>query len=673
MAFLGQEEIVRSLQDRFRFVTLAVLIGLGIIVSRLFYLQVINGAQMRQFAEENRIKRVKVAAPRGMVFDRNGVLLLDNRPAFDLEIIPQYLASSKQAKETLQLLSSLIKVPTEDIQKILDKARGQPSFIPLKIKTDLSREEVALVEAWKMDMPGVQIQQEIKRTNTHGDIASHLLGYIGQVSSSELPTLQKQGLKYKLGDDIGKFGIEQKLEPLLRGIDGEKLVEVDAMGRLKLRATGSKMLSKEVEKPAVPGRNLVLTIDQDLQNTAVKAFGEKIGGAVAIDPHTGEILAMISRPSFDPTEFSRGIPAQLWSSLLKNENRPLGDKTIQDHYPPGSVFKIITAIAGLQEGVIDENTKFVCTGSIQVGNRAHHCWKKGGHGAIDVHDAIVKSCDVFFYRTAQKLRSVDQIAEWAFHMGLGKKTGIPLAREVPGLIPTEAWKKKRFNQPWTGGETLSVAIGQGAVLTTVLQLANTYASIANGGTQYRPNFLKRIETIDKKVLEEFKPEIVDRSLLSPKTYDIIKKGLWGVVNEPSGTMQAYKLPGMDFAGKTGTAQVISISKDKIYDNCESMRFRDRHHALFAGFAPVDDPKIAIAVIVEHGCHGNSGAGSVAREIVKAYLQKIDPAKYSDEAIKERLKGVTVEFPAQAGKPGEQDEDVRATDAESEVLRNGSGD
>lgn len=667
MAFLGQEEVIRGLQDRFRFFNLAVVIGVFILISRLFYLQVISGTQMRQFAEENRIKRVKVAAPRGMVFDRNGVLLLDNRPAFDLEIIPQYLASSKQGPETIKLLGRLVKMPPEEIKKIVDKAKGQPSFIPLKIKTDLSREEVSLVEAWKMDMPGVQIQQEIKRTNTQGDVAAHLLGYIGQVSAVELPLLQKQGLKYKLGDDIGKFGIEQKLEPILRGKDGEKLVEVDAMGRLKLKLAGGRMLSQAVEKPAIPGRNLTLTIDQTLQTVATQAFGDKIGGAVAIDPSNGEILAMISRPSFDPTEFSRGIPTQLWQSLIKNENRPLGDKTIQDHYPPGSVFKIVTAIAGLQEGVIDENTKILCTGGIQVGNRVHHCWKKGGHGLVDIHDAIVKSCDVFFYRTAQKLKSVDQIAEWALHMGLGRKTGIPLSREVPGLIPTEAWKRARFNQPWTGGETLSVAIGQGAVLTTVLQLANTYATIANGGTQYRPSFVKRIASIDKKISEDFKPEVIDRTLLSPKTYSIIKKGLWGVVNEESGTMFRYRLPEMDFAGKTGTAQVISISKDKIYDRCESMKFKDRHHALFAGFAPVENPKIAVAVIVEHGCHGNSGAGSVAKEIVKAYLQKLDPDKYSDAAIESKLKLIPTKKTLTISAPLE-DEEVHDFSHDNEILR-----
>lgn len=636
MAFLGQEEQIREYQDRFRYLYIAVFLGLFFLFSRLVYLQVLTGDRMRQYSEENRIKKVKIAAPRGMIFDRNGVLLVDNRPAFDLEIIPQYLRESKQGDTVIKLLSQLIVMKPDEINEILQKNRGQPAFIPVKIKNDLSREEVALIEAWKIDMPGVQIQQEIKRTNIHGDVAAHLLGYIGEVGQAEIPKLNKQGEKYKLGDNIGKFGIEEKLEDVLRGVDGEKLVEVDALGRIKLAKGRGRVLATEVEKAATPGKNVILTIDQDLQMAAIKAFGDKVGAIVAIDPNNGEILAMLSRPSFDPTTFSRGISTTLWNKLLNNENKPLRDKTIQDWYPPGSVFKLITMIAGLEEGVIDKNTRFVCTGGIKIGNRTYHCHKKGGHGEVGPVDAIVKSCDVFFYRTAQRLKSVDQIASWAVHMGLGRRTGIPLAREVPGLIPTEEWKQKTYKQPWNPGDTLSVAIGQGAVLTTILQLANTYATMANGGTQYRPYFVKRIESIDGKVITESKPEILDTSRLKSTTWDIIKKGLWGVINLPGGTMFSQRLPGMDFVGKTGTAQVISLSKDRIYSKCENMKFKERHHGLFAGFAPVDNPKIAVAVISEHGCHGGSGAGPMARAVIDTYLRKIDPVTYSPEAIAERV-------------------------------------
>ncbi|HAR42017.1 MAG TPA: penicillin-binding protein 2, partial [Bdellovibrionales bacterium] len=441
---------------------------------------------MRQYSEENRIKRVKITAPRGMIFDRDRTLLIDNRPAYDLEIIPQYLKESKQTVQVIGVLAKILRMPESKIYEILQKAKSQPSFMPVKIKTDLTRDEVATVESWKISMPGIDVREEIKRTNIYGDVAAHLLGYIGEVNATELPSFNKKGLKYKLGDNIGKFGLEQRLENILRGIDGEELKEVDALGRVKLGQGKGRVLDANSIKAAKPGKNLVLTIDQDLQLAAATAFGDKSGSVVAVDPNSGEILAMLSRPSFDPTEFSRGISSAQWNKLINNENHPLRDKTIQDHYSPGSVFKTVTAIAGLEEGVIDEKSTIRCTGSIRVGNRVYHCWQKHGHGELNVISALTQSCDVFFYRVSQKLKSVDDLAKWAFHLGLGAKTGINMSREVSGLIPTEEWKKKRFNQPWNPGETLSVAIGQSFVLTTALQLANMYAAIGNGGTVYRP-------------------------------------------------------------------------------------------------------------------------------------------------------------------------------------------
>lgn len=664
MAFLGQEEQVRELQDRFRFLYVILFLALGLLLSRLVFLQILSGDKMRQYSEENRIKRVKVAAPRGMIFDRNRKLLIDNHPSFDLEITPQYLRESGQTNQVIHLLSKLIEMPENEIETILEKAKTQPRFLPIKIKTDLSRDEVAKVEMYRLSMPGVSIVEEIKRTNLYGDIASHLFGYIGEVNSTELPSINKSMNRYKLGDMIGKSGLEQRLEDILRGIDGEKLVEVDALGRLKLERTASRLLSKAPkENIAVPGKNLVLTIDQDLQNAAAKAFGDKAGALVAIDPKTGQILSMISRPSYDPTEFSRGIPAAVWDRLINNEDKPLRDKTLQDHYPPGSVFKVVTAIAGLEEGVIDENTRFNCGGSIRVGNKVYFCHKKGGHGEMNVINALTQSCDVFFYRVAQKLKSVDDLAKWAFHLGLGKRTGINLAHEVPGLIPTEDWKQKRLNQIWNAGETLSVAIGQGFVITTTIQLANLYAAIANGGTLYRPYVVSAIESADGKPAQVFQPQVIDNFRLKSKTFDLVKQGLWSVVNTPHGTGFGQRLPGMDMVGKTGTAQVIRLSADKIYQKCENMRYRYRHHGLFAAFAPVEDPVIAVAVIGEHSCHGASGAAPIARAVIKTYLEKTFPEKYGEKAIAEAKKaGKLVDTPpARVSRDDEEELPANDTD------------
>lgn len=650
MAFLGQEEQIREYQDRFKYLYAAVFICLGLLLTRLIDLQILRGDRMRRYSEDNRIKRVKIAAPRGMIFDRTRKLLIDNHPAFDLEIIPQYLRQSKEAKKILSILARILKISETEIATILERASNQPSFIPVKIKIDLTRDEVAEIETWKIDLPGVQVQEEIKRTNIFGDVAAHLLGYIGEVNTTELPKINKELVKYKLGDNIGKFGLERQMEDVLRGIDGEKLVEVDALGRVKLEKGKGRVLENMAEKLAIPGKNLVLTIDQDLQLAAVKAFGDKIGALVAIDPRNGEVLSMISRPSFDPTEFSRGIPAALWSKLLANENRPLRDKTLQDHYPPGSVFKIVTAIAGLEEGVIDVNTKFHCTGSIRIGkNLLKHCHLKRGHGEMNVVSAISESCDVFFYRVAQKLKSVDDIAKWATHLGLGKRTGVGLAREVPGLVPTEEWKMKRYNDPWNLGETLSVAIGQSFVLTTAVQLSNLYASIANGGTLFHPYIVKRIETNEGRLVEEFKPQILDQARLSPKTYELVKQGLWGVINSPHGTAYPQRLPGMDFVGKTGSVQVIRIAADKIYGRCENMKFKDRHNAMFAGFAPANNPVIAVAVIGEHACHGSYGAAPIARAVIKTYLEKYYPEKFNLKAVESLGKKAPImpDFSAQA--------------------------
>ncbi|MBU6155014.1 MAG: penicillin-binding protein 2 [Bdellovibrionales bacterium] len=636
MSFIGNEEQIRYLQERFRLVYGFVFIGVAVLATRMLYLQVINGDQMRQYSEENRIKRVKVPAPRGMFFDRDGKLLVDNRPAFNVQITPQYLKESGKPKQVLEKLSSLIRLPVSEIEKRLQKAR-QPSFMPVIIKDNLTRDEVAELETWKIDMPGVQVEMAIARSNLSKDVGSNLYGYIGKVSSSELPNLnQNSSRKYLLDDYTGKSGLEKEFEDFLRGIDGSELVEVDALGRsIEAARSKGRVLSQPQVEPSIPGKNLVLSIDQDLQEAAVRGFGEKNGGLIAIDPRNGEVLAMVSRPSFDPADFSRGIDSELWNKLISDENHPLRDKTIQDHYPPGSTFKTITAIAALEEGVISKDTTFSCAGSINLGSRKVHCWKKGGHGPVNVVSALTHSCDVFFYRVAQKLKSVDDIAKWAFHLGLGKKTGIELGREVPGLIPTEAWKQQRFNVAWSPGETLYVAIGQSFVLTTTIQLANAYASLVNGGTLFKPHVVKAVQSEDGKTLKEFLPRILDKTKLKPETVDLVTQGLWGVVNIPGGTAYSQHIPGMEFAGKTGTVQVVTQKAEKIYQKCENLRYNQRHHGVFVGYAPIKNPSIVVAVVAEHACSGSQGAAPIAREVIKNYLQKFYPDLYSDRAIEER--------------------------------------
>ncbi len=638
MSFLGQDEQIREYQLRFRYLYIALFLAITILLARLWYLQILNGDRFKQYSEENRIKKVRIATPRGMIFDRNKKLLVDNRPAFDLEITPQELYADKNWRNIVERLARILKIAPDSLLETLQKAKGQPAFLPIKAKHDLTSEEVALIEAHKLDLPGISVQMEIKRTNIYGELAAHLVGYISEVNQHELPKLNKHQtteVPYKTGDVIGKSGLEARLENDLRGIDGEEYIEVDAFGR---RKRGRKSIAKELKpKPGVPGKNLVLTIDQDLQLAAKasldRIYGNKqIAAVIALNPKTGEVLAALSQPSFDPTVFARGVTSKIWKELNSNEYKPLRDKTIQDHYSPGSTFKAITAIAGLEEKLVDEHTTVNCSGQMQMGNRAYRCWKRGGHGNVNVHKALKESCDVYFYRLGQRL-GIDTLAKYAKMLGLGTRTGINLAHEATGLMPTEAWKKKRFGQEWIAGETLSCAIGQSYVLTTPLQLANAYAAIANGGLLWKPFIVKYIESPDGKILKEFQPELISQVHISERTLQIVRDGLHAVVNEPGGTTYSVRIPGIDLAGKTGTTQVVRLSSDKIRIKCEAMPFNIRDNALFAAYAPPDDPKIAVAVVAEHACHGNTSAAPIAIEVIKTFLAKSMPERYSEAAIK----------------------------------------
>jgi len=663
MSFLGQDEQIREYQMRFRYLYIALGVALAVLIARLWYLQVMSGEKFREYSEENRIKRVKISSPRGMIFDRNKKLLVDNRPAFDLEVTPQELYASTAWKANISRLARMIKMPEAEIFDTLEKAKGEPAFLPVRIKQDLNSEEVAIVEAHRLDLPGVNIQVDIKRTNLYRDLAAHLMGYIGEIAPEELPKLNKgipRGkIPYKTGDVIGKFGLESRWESTLRGIDGEEYMEVDALGYRKKSSNG--IIAGLETKPSVPGRNLILTLDQDLQLAALDAFEKKykdkiIGAMIAINPKTGEILAALSQPSFDPTEFSRGVSPQLWKKLLENEYNPLRDKTIQDHYSPGSTFKAITAIAGLEEKVIDEHSTFACPGSMRVGNRVYSCWRHKGHGYMNVVQALTQSCDVFFYKLGQKL-GIDTIAKYATMLGFGRKTGVNLAHEEPGLVPTEAWKKKRFGQEWIPGETLSCAIGQSYMLVTPLQLVNAYAAIATDGFLYKPYIVKYIESSDGRIMKEFSPELLSKAPLSKKTMELVHRGLWGVINSPQGTTYNFRIPGIDAAGKTGSTQIVRLTPEKLHVKCESMPFDIRDNGLFVAYAPPDDPSIAVAVVAEHACHGASGAAPIALAVIKAYLQKYLPERYSPEAIKSNKTKSEPQFT----KAKMDEEDVRLND------------
>lgn len=632
----GEDDLVRQHKPRADLIANFIVIAFAILLSRLWYLQIYSGKTLYRYSQENRLRKEVVRAPRGLIFSRNNDLLVYNAPRFDCIVTPQYL---KNKKVVLEKLASLIGMPVTRIEEILLKNSTQARYIPIIIKKDLTRREVALIETENSKMPGVTVDTFITREYTDPFVGTHLLGYISEISQEQLPKLRKRDkFNFKLGDFIGQAGVEEQLDLELRGQDGYEFMEVDAKGRMKRYVRSDNFFKGIENQPARPGNNLRLTVDRDMQLAAYKAMEGKVGAVVAVDIHTGEVLTMVSRPSFDSGRFSTNLTSDYWRSLVQDELTPLRDRTIQDHFPPGSTFKPITAAAGLAEGLIDERTEVNCPGYFQMGSRTYHCWKKHGHGSVDVYRAIRESCDVFFYKLGMRL-DIDVLAKYAKGMGLGSRLGIPLSRETPGLIPTKEWKKARRGQEWQLGETISCVIGQSYILVTPLQLAVAYGTMANGGKLYRPYVVKEIFSNSGDLIKKNKPELLSDIHFSPKTITIIRDGLFQVVNDPRGTAYGSRGEGIMMAGKTGTAQVIKLSKDKLFSACELMDYKHRNHGLFAAYAPANNPRIAIGVIIEHGCHGASAAGPVAKAVATAFMEKYypDDLKANKEFIKTEMK------------------------------------
>lgn len=634
----GQDDLVKTHRTRANIIGNLILICFGFIVARLWFLQIYQGEKLYEWSLKNRLRKEVVKAPRGMVYTRNNQLIVDNVPRFDAVITPQYL---KDRDSTLKKLGSVLGMKVSSIKKILNKNSYQPKYKAIIIKKNISRQEVALIETENAKYPGVSVETFISREYLDQETGAHALGYISEIRESQLERFQKRdNVFYKLGDFIGQFGLEEEFDLKLRGVDGFEFVEVDALGRKKRHIGSENFLSNIQNKAVIPGSNVRLTIDRDMQDSAYKALEGKVGSVVALDVKTGEILAMVSRPSFDPSQFSRGITTEYWQSLVGNEKNPLRDRSIQEHYPPGSTFKAVTAIAALEEGVIDENTEVNCLGRFKLGRRPFHCWKRGGHRKTKLKKALRESCNVYFYKIATKM-GIDTIAKYAMALGLGKKTGVRLPREISGLIPTEEWKMKKSGVPWQVGETLSCVIGQSYILSTPLQLALSYSAIANGGKIYRPFLVKEVFSNSGDVLFKGNIELKSEAKISEKTLQLVREGLFQVVNNRKGTAWYRRGRGIEMAGKTGTSQVLRLSADSVYNKCEDLPYKERRHGVFVAFAPYRDPKVAVASVVEHGCHGSSAAAPVVEKVVTSYMKKYEPELHEkilaeDKALYRRI-------------------------------------
>jgi penicillin-binding protein 2 len=574
-----------------------------LIFMRLFYLQVIHGEELRRLSENNCIRLQSTDPSRGMIFDRNGKLLVDNRPSFDLNIV---LKDAKPIEQTVKKLSKYIHVPESELLSKIENEKTVSSYKPILLKKDIGRDALAAIEVRKFDLPGVVVDVKPRRHYIERQTAAHLIGYLSEINADELNSEEYQ--EYRVGDYIGKFGVEKIFESFLQGKRGGRQVEVNVMGQVV-------RILKTVDPQ--PGQNLYLTIDLNVQKKA-EALLEGVAGAVAaMDPQTGQILALASSPSFDQNIFVDGMSHDQWDALVSNPLRPLENKVIHGEYPPASTFKVITAIAALEESVIDKKTTFYCPGYYKFGNRVYRCWKPAGHDNVNIIKALAESCDVYFYQVGQKL-GIDRLSMYAIASGLGSPTGIDLDHEAAGLIPTAEWKKRRTGVAWQGGETLSVAIGQGFDLATPLQMLVLASAVANGGNIYKPLILKSVYSPEGSVILERKKQLAGKLPVSKKTLEIIKEGLKEVVNNPKGTAWLARVEGLDISGKTGTAQVVGRSKERGLSE-EELAHRFKSHAWFIAYAPSADPKIAVSVIVEHGSHGSSAAAPIAREVIKTFF------------------------------------------------------
>jgi len=584
-------------------VILCVTVCFSVLAVRLFYLQVIHGEEYRRLSENNSIRLQRIQPFRGIIYDRNGTMLVDNRPAFDITVIPK---DAEPLDGTIGKLALHLGEPKQTLLERLQEYRGLRAFKPVVLKPDVDRNVLAAVEVHRYDLPGVEVQVKPTRNYVYSQSAAHLLGYIGEINAAELDSGRYPDLRS--GDLIGKFGAERTFDRYLRGKSGGRQVEVNATGQV-VRVLNTV--------PAQPGNNVVLTIDIDVQRKAEELLEGVTGAAVAIEPRTGQVLALASSPAFDQNAFVSGLTHDQWRSFTHDLQKPLTNRALQGEYPPASTYKIITAIAGLEEGVIDEHTEHFCPGFLRFGRRDYRCWKRAGHGKVNVVDAIAESCDVFFYHVGLAI-GVDRLAWYAKAAGLGSRTGINLAHEAAGLIPTADWKLRRFKEPWQEGENLSIAIGQGFNLTTPLQLVVMAATVANGGTRFHPQILKEVLSAQGGVVHRSEPVVDGKLPVSAKTMALVREGLREVVNSDRGTARGSMVPELEISGKTGTAQVIS-RKEGEEEGDVPVPDRLKAHALFVAYAPGDNPEIAVAVVVENGEHGSGAAAPIAREMIKTYL------------------------------------------------------
>ena len=585
----------RELLKRIEKVRLGVGIVFAVLAFCYWYVQIVRGDFYFALSENNRIRSVRINAPRGYVLDRHGAVLVDNEPAYTLHL---YRKETKNLNDSIEFASRILKLPREQVRARVERGLRDPEFLPIPIAENLGIEEVAAIEARVPEHPEFAITVSQRRLYSHGTSAAHALGYLSEASAVQIRAAESG---YRMGDWIGQKGIEGAYERLLAGVDGERQVIVDSHGH---------EITEERRVEARPGQNLYVTIDYELQKIAEEYFRDRVGSAVAMDPRTGEILALVSSPSYDPNWFTRRVSPREWASLLSDPHHPLQNRAIQNAFSPGSVFKIFLAYGALSLGLVDPDQKVFCPGHATFYGRTFQCHRKEGHGWVALRDAIKVSCDVYFYNLGRRL-GIDRIAEIAHGFGFGEVTGVDLPYEKEGLVPSEEWARDKRHARWYPSETISVAIGQGPVLVTPIQIARALSALVLGGKLPTPHlFLASQDPATGEHLR-YRAESKMGLSLAPDKAGIVMNGMWAVLNEPGGTAFSSRVPGVEAGGKTGTVQVIG-RETTIKAGAERKRLED--HAWFAGFAPINDPQMVVVVFVENGGHGGTAAAPLAREL-----------------------------------------------------------
>ncbi len=591
----------------------------GVLAGRLYYLQVIESDKYQLLAEENRINMRLLPPRRGRILDRFGAELASNRQNYRVLIVAE---QTRNVDATLEALSRLIQVDDAQRQRVKREIERRRKFVPVMVAENLSWEDFAKVNLHSLDLPGVQLDVGETRDYPYGEMFSHVVGYVGAVSEAELgddPLLELPGFR------IGKSGVEKIYDEKLRGRAGHSQIEVNAYGRA---------IRELARHDGQPGDDVVLTIDAELQRFAMDRFGDQSGAAVVMDIHTGDVLALMSNPGFDPNWFNVGITNAQWRQLNSDKFKPLINKAVQGTYPPGSTFKMTVGLAALESGAMAPDTRVFCPGHMEFGNNRFHCWKKGGHGSMTMVSALEESCDVYFYEAAKRT-GVDKIAEMAHRLGLGMLTEIDQTGERKGLIPTRAWKRAVLGQPWHPGENLVIGIGQGYVLATPLQLAVMVSRLANGGYAVTPRLLRPNGAFGPEADQRLAPERWPRIDVKRDHLELALEGMIRVTSPPRGTAQRARITLAQYAmaGKTGSSQVRRITKaerDTRVRKNEEKPWEERDHALFVAYAPVHAPRYACAVIVEHGGGGSTAAAPIARDLMLE-VQKRDPSRRNREA------------------------------------------